>query len=564
MLTDRPYSQYLAVMTSDQLDYDWIVIGSGFGGSVAALRLAERGYSVCVLECGDRYATEDLPASAWDVRRYFWMPRLGLRGILRITPFKDVSIISGAGVGGGSLVYGETLYRGTERFRDEVSRALGTATDLEPYYDVAERMLGVTDNPRSSSRDQMVIATANDLAMDLDRFHTTRVGVFFGEPGKEVPDPYFGGEGPARAGCVFCGECMVGCKHNAKNTLDKNYLHLAERRGAEIQPRRMVTDVCPAGAPDGSDGYLVTSERSGAWLRKDRSVLRAAGVVVAAGPIGTNRLLANCKERGSLGALSDRLGHEVRTNAESIGAITLRDKSSDIGDGVSISGSLWHDDDMHFESVTYGGKGDSMGLLFLPMTSAGSRLTRPLKLLLQILRHPIDFLRSSNPKGWSTRSMAFGAMWNRDGALQFVHKRRLMGGVRLQTRQDPDNLNPTIIPEVNEFLATMAKKYDAIPQLWATEAFNMPFTAHILGGAVVGTDRTNGVIDERHCAFGYRNLLVTDGSAMPANAGVNPSLSITALAERAMTFVPARDGSVVSGGIGHQPPTHQPATEGAS
>lgn len=546
------------------LDYDWVVIGSGFGGSVAALRLAERGYSVCVLECGDRYATEDLPKTAWEVRKYFWMPRLGLRGILRITPFKDVSIISGAGVGGGSLVYGETLYRGTERFRDEVSRAMGEPIELDPYYDVAERMLGVVDNPRSSSRDAMVIATAEDLGLDVDRYHRTRVGVFFGEPGRTVPDPYFGGEGPARAGCVFCGECMVGCKHNAKNTLDKNYLFLAERRGTEIHPQRMVTEIRPAGAQDGSHGYLVTSERSGAWVRKDRKVLRAGGVVVAAGPIGTNQLLANCKERGTLPALSDRLGHEVRTNAESIGAITLRDKSADIGDGVSITGSLWRSDEMHFESVTYGGKADSMGLLFLPMTGAGSRLTRPLKLLLQILLHPVDFLRSSNPRGWSTRSMAFGAMWNRDGALQFQRKRRLRGGVRLQTRQDPDNLNPTIIPEVNDFLTAMAKKYDAIPQLWATEAFNMPFTAHILGGAVVGIDPTAGVIDPHHRVFGYQNLLVTDGSAMPANAGVNPSLSITALAERAMTFVPAKDGSPVTGGIGYEPSPRRSATQGAS
>jgi cholesterol oxidase len=310
--------------------------------------------------------------TAWEVRKYFWMPRLGLRGILRITPFKDVSIISGTGVGGGSLVYGEPLYRGTERFRDEVSSALGEPTDLDPYYDVAERMLGVTDNPRSSSRDKMILATAEDLQLDLERFHHTRVGVYFGEPGKTVPDPYFGGEGPDRAGCVFCGECMVGCKHNAKNTLDKNYLYLAERRGAEIHPRRMVTDVRPVDAADGSDGYLVTSERTGAWFRKDRKVLRAGGVVVAAGPIGTNQLLANCKERGALPALSDQLGHEVRTNAESIGAITLRDKKADIGDGVSITGSLWRSDEMHFESVTYGGKADSMGLLFLPMTGAAS------------------------------------------------------------------------------------------------------------------------------------------------------------------------------------------------
>lgn len=552
-------------MTSNDLDYDWIVIGSGFGGSIAALRLAERGYSVAVLECGRRFRTEDLPRSSWDLRKYFWMPRLGLRGMLRITTYRDVSIISGSGVGGGSLVYGQTLYRANDGFRTEFSRAVGEPVDLEPFYDVAERMLGVVDNPTRTSRDDMIIATAADLGVGEDRFHTTRVGVFLGEPGRTVPDPYFGGEGPDRAGCTACGRCMVGCRVNAKNTLDKNYLHLAEVRGATILPDRLVTDVQPIGAADGSDGYVVTSRDPGAWVRRRTTQLRARGVVVAAGPVGTNTLLATCKHTGSLPRLSDRLGQEVRTNAESIGAITLRDKSADLGDGVSISGSLWTSDVMHMETVTYGGAADSMGLLFLPMTNDGTRFTRPLKLLWQILRHPIDFLRSSNPRGWSTRSMAVGGMWNRDGAIRLEARTRRLGrGVRLQTRQDPDNPNPTFIPEVNELIATMADKYDAIPQLWASEAFGRSFTAHILGGAVVGKTAADGVVDPAQRAFGYQNLLVTDGSAVPFNPGVNPSLTISAMAERAMTFVPAKDGSTVTAGIGYTPITRQPAAEGAS
>lgn len=538
-------------MGDGSYDYDWIVVGSGFGGSVAALRLAERGYSVCVLECGRRMAGDDLPASTWDLRRYFWAPYIGLRGLLRITMYKDVSIISGSGVGGGSLVYGQTLYRASEEFRSELDKAVGEPVDLDPYYEVAERMLGVTTRPRATSRDEMVIATAADLGIRPDRFHPTPVGVYFGEAGTTVPDPYFGGEGPDRSGCVECGRCMVGCRNNAKNSLDKNYLHLAERRGAVVVADRSVVDIRPVGTADGADGYVVTSQRPGAWVRRQRKTLRARGVVVAAGPVGTNRLLASCRHLGSLPALSDRLGMDVRTNAESIGAITLRDRNARIDEGVSISGSLWAADDIHFETVTYGGAADSMGLLFLPLSGDGTRVTRPLKLLLQILRHPIDFLRTTNPRGWSTRSMAIGAMWNRDGAVQLEAKRRrIRRGVRLQTRPDPDNPNPTFIPAVHEFLQRLAQKYDAIPQLWATEAFNRPFTAHILGGAVIGTDRERGVVDRDHRVFGYQNLIVTDGSAVPYNPGVNPSLTITAMAERAMASVPMRDGSLADGGVG--------------
>jgi cholesterol oxidase len=541
-----------AHLSDDRYDYDWIVIGSGFGGSIATLRLAERGYSVGVLECGRRYRTEDLPKSTWNLRRYFWMPKLGLRGILRITMFKDVSIISGAGVGGGSLVYGQTLYRAGSAFRSHLDEAAGKAVDLDPYYDVAEFMLGVTERPRMSTRDSMLIATAEDLGIRADRFQPTPVGVFFGEPGKSVPDPYFGGQGPDRAGCIECGRCMVGCRHNAKNTLDKNYLYLAERRGAQVLPDRMVTDVRPIGAADGADGYEVTFGKPGVWPRRSRR-LRSRGVVLAAGPVGTNQLLANCRASGSLPALSKCVGQQVRTNAESIGAITLRDKKAAITDGVTISGSLWSSDDMHFETVTYGGAGDSMSLLFAPLTGDGSRLTRPLKLLAALLLHPVDAVRGVNPRGWSTRSMFIGAMWNRDGAVSLEPKRRFFGrGVRLQTHQDPDNPNPSYIPEVNEFIARMAAKYDAIPRLWATEAFNMPFTAHILGGAVIGTSPDTGVIDADHRVFGYQNMLVTDGSAVPYNPGVNPSLTISALAERAMATVAAKDGSHYKRGIGYE------------
>jgi cholesterol oxidase len=538
--------------------YDWVVVGSGFGGSVAALRLAERGYSVLVLECGRRYTPDSLPRSAWDLRRFIWAPGLGLHGTLRISSFRDASILSGAGVGGGSLVYAQTLYRATDAFRTALDTAVGEPVDLDPYYDVAERMLGVVQQDHVSSRDTMMIAAAADLGIGAERFHTTSVGVFRGAAGVRVPDPYFGGEGPDRVGCIDCGQCFLGCRHESKNTLDKNYLWLAERRGVRIEPERQVVGLRPVGGGDGADGYEVVTQRPGAWLRKDRLVVRARGVVLAAGAVGTNQLLADCKETGSLAAVSDHLGKDVRTNSESVCAITSRDKDADLTDGVAITGSLFPSPELHLEGVTYGGLGDSMGMAMVPLSGDGTRLTRPLKLLVQILLHPLDFLRSANPVGWSRRSFLIGGMWTRDGSIRFERKRRLLRrGVRLNTRQDPDHPNPTFIPEMYDFVKHLAEKNDAIAQIWVTEAFNKPVTAHIMGGAVVGPDPDHGVVDGHHRVFGYRNLLVTDGAAVPFNPGVNPALTITALAERALAQVAAKDGSVHVGGIGYPSGTTQ-------
>lgn len=537
--------------TTNEPDVDWVIIGSGFGGSVAALRLAERGYSVAVIECGRRYRPEDLPKSSWNLRKYFWMPKLGLRGLLRITMFKDVSIISGSGVGGGSLVYGQTLYRASPEFRAKLNESAGIPIDLDPFYDVAERMLGVVEQPRRTSRDKILIATAEQLGIGAEQFHPTRVGVFFGAPGETVPDPYFDGEGPDRTGCTHCGRCIVGCRDGGKNTLDKNYLYLAEHRGVRVLPDSLVTDVRPGGAADGRDGYVVTYRDPGSWLPRDNGQISSRGVIFAAGAVGTNQLLANCRAADSLPRLSDRVGHDVRTNAESVGAITLRDKSIDLTDGVGISGSLWTSPDVHMEAFTLGGAGDTYALLTAPLSGDGNHITRPLKLAWTILRHPIDAFRGRTPSGWSKRSMMLGAMWNRDGAVTLTARRRwLRRGVRLQTQQDLDNPNPTYIPALHDVLTTMADKYDAIASQWTTEAFNIPFTAHILGGAVIGTSADNGVIDSDHRVFGYHNMLVTDGSAVPYNPCVNPSLTITALAERAMSSIPHKDSTIQTSGIG--------------
>ena len=528
---------------STNYDFDWIVIGSGFGGSVSALRLAEKGYRVAILECGRRYRDEDFAKSTWNFRRYYWMPRLGLRGIFRMTVFKDVFIVSGSGVGGGSLGYANTLYRARQAFfRDEQWSSLGDwESALAPHYDEAERMLGVADCTIESPADLLLKEYGEQIGVG-DTYKQTRVGAFFGEPGVEVPDPYFGGEGPPRSGCIRCGSCMVGCRHNAKNTLVKNYLWFAEKLGVEILPEREVTDVRPleGGASDGYEGYAVTSERSGAWLRKRRSTLTSRGVVVAAGALGTNKLLANCRQRGSLPRLSPRLGELVRTNSESINAVTAPSEEEEVAKSVAISASIYPDPDTHIEVVTYGRDADSMSYLFTLLTGKGTQLTRPLLWLGQVLRHPLRFLRLLWPFGWSRRTIILLVMQTLDNAIRLRPKRRLLGrGVRLQTEQDPEKPNPTFIPAADAVARWMAERTGGVAQSGITEAvFNIPTTAHILGGAVIGADPERGVVDARNRVFGYENLMVCDGAAIPANPGVNPSLTITALAEHAMAQVP--------------------------
>jgi cholesterol oxidase len=544
-------------------DYDWIVIGSGFGGSVSALRLAEKGYSVCVLECGRRFADRDFARSAWNLRRYFWSPRLGMRGVLRLTFFKDVFVASGSGVGGGSLGYANTLYRARPAFfRDpQWSDLADWESELGPHYDVAERMLGVTDYEGIGPADALLREYGEEIGV-ADTFANTRVGVFFDQPGKQVPDPFFGGEGPERAGCRRCGSCMVGCRYNAKNTLMKNYLWFAERLGVEIVPDRQVTEVRPLDAADGSGGYAVTSERTGSWLQHQRRTLRAKGVVVAAGPLGTNQLLANCRRSGALPRLSERLGHIVRTNSESIQAVTARDDSRDFTKSVAITSSIYPDPDTHIEVVTYGKGGDALSRLFTSMTGEGTRLTRPIQWIGGMLRHPLRSMRLLWPHKWSRRTVILLVMQTTDTAMRLVPKRRWLGrGVRLQTEQDPERPNPTWLPAAEKAALWFSERMNGIPQSGTTEStLNIPTTAHILGGAVIGPGPDRGVVDGDNRAYGYENLLVCDGSAIPANPGVNPSLTITAVAEHAMSAVPLKDGV----GPRHLPDQARPAETAAA
>jgi cholesterol oxidase len=529
--------------TQESYDFDWLVIGSGFGGSVSALRLAEKGYSVGVLECGRRFADHEFPRNTADLRRYFWNPMLGMKGIFRLTTFKDVSVVSGCGVGGGSLGYACTLYVPPSQFFEDRQWA-GIAdweAELAPHYTEAQRMLGVVENPHEDPADQLLRELGEELGVG-DTYKRTPVGIYFGEAGQTVSDPFFDGEGPARTGCTLCGRCMVGCVHGAKNTLVKNYLYLAERRGVRIMPERTVLDVRPLGAADGSDGYAVQSVRSGAWLRRERQVLRARGVVVAAGPLGTNKLLQRCRLGGSLPRISPRLGELVRTNSESILTVTVpEDYHDDLIKRVAITSSIYPDPNTHIETVTYGDDGDSMRLLYTLLTGDGTRVTRPLKLLAQILRHPRRLAQVLFAKRWSRRTIILLVMQTLDNAIALRPRKGPFGSLWLQTEQDPERPNPTFIPIANKAAEWFAERTGGIAQSALTEAlFNIPSTAHILGGAVIGADPEHGVVDAGQRVFGYENLLVCDGAAVPANVGVNPSLTITALAEHAISLVPPR------------------------
>jgi cholesterol oxidase len=545
----------MAVPSPDH-EYDWLVVGSGFGGSVSAWRLTEKGYRVGVLESGRRYTDKDFPRSTWDLRRYFFAPRIGLRGIFRLSLFKHVTIVSGAGVGGGSLGYANTLYRARPRFYRDAQWAdlEDWESELAEHYDEAERMLGVTYVETDDPADDLLREFGKHLGVD-DTYAKTRVGVYYGTPGETVDDPYFGGAGPARTGCTNCGRCMVGCPVGAKNTLVKNYLWFAEQRGARVMPERQVIDIRPLGAADGSDGYAVTTERTGAWLRKDRRTHTAKGVVLAAGPLGTNKLLQRCRLGGSLPRISPRLGRLVRTNSESILAVTAPE-GADFTSRVAITGSIYPDENTHIETVVYGNDGDSMSLLHTLLVGDGSRVVRPLKLLFAAVRHPLTFAKLFNPKGWSKRTIILLVMQTHDNAIRLKPIRTRFGGLRLQTGQDSDKPNPTFIPVANEAAEWMARQVGGIPQSSLAEALaSIPTTAHVLGGAVIASSPEEGVIDARHHVFGYENLLVCDGSAVPANVGVNPSLTITALAERAMSFIPAaREGDTDEGGGEARPP----------
>jgi cholesterol oxidase len=515
-------------------DYDVIVIGSGFGGSVAALRAAEKGYRVAVIEAGRRFTNDTLPETSWDLKDFLWAPAIGWMGIQKITPLTDVVCLSGAGVGGGSLVYANTLYTPLDDFFTDKQWAHITdwKAELSPYYDQASRMLGVVENPTETAADVEMRAVAEEMGVG-DTYRHTPVGVFFGEAGETVDDPYFGGAGPRRTGCIECGNCMIGCRFNAKNRLDLNYLHLAEGLGAVIHPETTVSAVRPR--PGG--GYSVETRHT--TRRRERQTFTAGQVVFAAGTLGTQKLLHRMRDEGILPNISSRLGELTRTNSESILGARRRDKNADYSKGVAITSSFHPDPHTHIEPVRYGKGSNSMGLLQSVLTDGGDGGPRWRKALRELVHNPRDVAKLMWLKGWSEQTIIVLVMQSLDNSLT-VSRRKGRFRDRLVSRHGEGEPNPTWIPKGNEVTRRLAERINGIPGGSAGDLGNVPMTAHIIGGAPIGVTAADGVVDPWQRLHGYDGLHVTDGAAVTANLGVNPSLTITAQAERAMAFWPNR------------------------
>ncbi|CAL9447660.1 Cholesterol oxidase [Streptomyces sp. enrichment culture] len=543
----------------DGYDYDVVVVGSGFGGSVSALRLTEKGYRVGVLEAGRRFTPGTLPKTSWDLRNYLWAPRLGLYGLQRVHLLGNVMVLAGAGVGGGSLNYANTLYVPPKPFfQDPQWRDITDwEEELKPYYDQARRMLGVRLNPTTTPSDVHLRAAAERMGVG-DTFHPAPVGVFFGDgedadgtvrarPGQQVPDPYFGGAGPARRACSECGSCMTGCRHGAKNTLNENYLHLAEKAGAVVHPMTTVVSV----TDDSRGGYAVTTlptdrRRKGTGGR----VFRARRVVLAAGTYGTQTLLHRMKATGLLPRVSDRLGELTRTNSEAlVGALTddrryrkaTGEPRADFTRGVAITSSVHPDENTHIEPVRYGKGSNAMGclsILQVPYAADGRGSTRVLGFLARAAGHPVQVLRSLSNRRWSERTIIGLVMQSLDNSLTTYLKPAGIGKGLLTARQGHGSPNPKQIKAATEGASALAAEINGFAGSNIGELMGTPLTAHFLGGCPIGASRETGVIDPYHRLYGHPGISVVDGAAVSANLGVNPSLTITAQAERAMAYWP--------------------------
>ncbi len=520
---------------ADGFDYDFIIVGSGFGGSPAALRLIEKGYSVLMLEKGSELGPKQFPRSNWNIRRWMWMPRLGARGLFNMSFFRHVTVLSGVGVGGGSLVYACTHPVPKDSFFSTGSWA-GLAQwqeELTPYYDRVKTMLGVNETPMLTPPDRILKSIAEERGQAED-FHPTSVAIYFGEPGKTVDDPYFDGEGPARTGCIRCGGCMLGCQHGAKNSLDKNYLYLARKRGLELQADTEVTAIRPL--PGG--GYRIEAKhgRSPMWRRS--RVFTAQRVVLAGGVLGTVALLSKMKaDPRGLPGLSDRLGDNIRTNSESLIGVITPERKTDYSKGVAIGSIFEVDEHSHLEPVRYPAGSGAFRTMLAPHVEGENGLIRLLRTVGTILRHPIKMLRAFLVPDLAKQSAILLYMRTAEGTLRF--KRSWWGGLTSTREAGPA---PTAsIPEATDLAHAFSKKMKGAPFSLLTEtAFNIPTTAHILGGCVMGDSIETGVIDAEHHVYGYEGLYVIDGSTVSSNPGVNPSLTIAALAERAAAKFPAK------------------------
>ena len=537
-------------------EYDAVVVGSGFGGSVAALRLSEKGYRVLVLEAGRRFTRETLPRTSWALKDYLWAPRLGLFGIQRIHVLGNVMVLAGAGVGGGSLNYANTLYVPPTPFFTDPQ--WGEITDwedeLRPYYRQAQRMLGVRQNPTTTEADEYLRATAEAMGVGTS-FHLTPVGVFFGDgqdgngckaaPGEEAADPYFGGAGPTRRACVECGECMTGCRHGAKNTLNENYLYLAERAGAEIRPMTTVVDVR---ALEGDGGYEVHVVPTDQRRKAKPTTIRCGQIVLAAGTYGTQTLLHHVHSRGGLPRISARLGDLTRTNSEAlVGALTFprpyRKRRSSAGTpdfthGVAITSSIHPNETTHIENVRYGKGSNTMALMCVPQYSVGGRVPKALAGLWAYVSHPVMVARTLATRHWSERTIIGLVMQTHDNSLSTYLRSKWPGKGLLTARQGHGAPNPVHIPEGAEAARLLAEQIGGEAGTNLGELVGMPLTAHFLGGCPISADPEHGVIDPYHRLHGHPGISIVDGSAVSANLGVNPSLTITAQAERAISLWP--------------------------
>jgi len=518
--------------------WDYLIVGSGFGGSVSALRLVEKGYRVLLLEKGRRWRAQDYPRSNWDLKRWLHQPQVGLRGFFRMSVFPHVTVMSGVGVGGGSLVYANTLpIPGEDFFRAESWGHLADwQRELEPHYRTARRMLGASPCRFDTDADRILAAVARERGLELERPH---VGVFQGKPGVTVPDPYFDGQGPPRTGCIACGGCLLGCRHGAKNTLDQNYLYLAERGGLALRPETEVTWIRPLPEDEGP-GYRVEARERG----RRRRVFRARRLILSAGVLGTVDLLLRLRESPEgLPQLSPRVGSFVRTNSEALIGVTSNRKDLDFSRGIAITSLVHTDPHSHIEPCRYPAGSSFFRLLCAPHVGQGPLPARLAQALSAFLGRPLASMRAVLANEWARRTLVLLYMRTLEGHLDFKLGRSWANGFQrgLTTHLADGPAPAASIPEASELAQAFADKCEGVPQSLLTETvLGIPSTAHILGGAVMGADADAGVIDHEHRAFGYEGLYVIDGSAVSANPGVNPSLTITALAERAMTRIPPK------------------------
>jgi cholesterol oxidase len=519
-------------MNQKKFDYDYIIIGSGFGGSVAALRLSEKGYRVLVIEKGKWFHASDFPTTNWNLKRWLWVPLLRFFGFFKITYFRHISILSGVGVGGGSLMYSNTLHIPNNKFfeAETWSHLADWESELKPHYQSALHMLGAATNPRLEVGDLALQKLSTEIGKE-ELFEPTNVAVFFGEPEETVADPYFNGQGPDRAGCNFCGGCMIGCQYNAKNTLDKNYLYLAQKKGAQIQAESRVYDVTPLGAEHGEDGYRVHWKKSTSLLKKKGS-FTSRGIIFAGGVLGSIPLLLNL-HKSSLPYLSNKIGHFIRTNSESLSGITVYDKQTVFSDGISIGSILRTDEFSHVEPVRYPAGSGAWRLLIAPMAHGRNIFVRIGLFIWDWLSKPIKNLKIIFVDDWAKRTQILLFMQTINTTLRFSK-----GLFRMKSGIENGRTIPTFIPEAKDIAEKYAKIVNGKPTSLLTEMIlGIPLTAHILGGAVMGEDSDDGVIDKENRVFGYKNMYICDGSMISANPGVNPALTITALTERAMSRI---------------------------